>query len=37
MTTLAIAVRGSVGALDARATSLLFDRATSNDDVVRQP
>jgi histidinol dehydrogenase len=36
MTTLTIAVRGSVGALDARALSILFDRATSSDDVVRQ-
>ena len=36
MTTLAIAVRGTVGALDARATSILFDRATSSDDVVRR-
>jgi len=35
MTTFAIAVRGTVGALDARAASILFDRATSNDDVVR--
>jgi histidinol dehydrogenase len=36
MTMLDIAVRGSVDALDARATAILFDRATSNDDVVRQ-
>ena len=36
MTPFAIAVRGTLGALDARATSILFERATSNDDVVRQ-
>ncbi len=34
--TLSIAVRGRVGALDARAAVVLFDRSTSSDEGVRQ-
>jgi histidinol dehydrogenase len=36
MSPLAIAVRGSVSSLDARARSVLFDRTTSSDDIVRE-